>query len=153
MERDPLFKDAAIMFINAQKASLSMLKRRMKMGRNRAAFMIKQLQEAGIIGTANGKDSFEVLAKSINEINHGEPPATFTDSEYDLMFHITRQTEVLKKEYEVRDKFFPCKLEDIDTLIDDVYMAFGELIKNGATPEQIAQGLQERITEDEKNID
>ncbi len=58
---DPLFYDAAKSVINAGKASTSMLQRRFRIGYNRAARLIEELQDRGIVGPADGAKPRVVL--------------------------------------------------------------------------------------------
>lgn len=51
---DPLLADAAKLFIESGQASISLLQRRMRIGYNRAARIIDQLEEKGIIGGYEG---------------------------------------------------------------------------------------------------
>lgn len=58
---DALFYDAAKAVINAGKASTSMLQRRFRIGYNRAARLIEELQDKGIVGPADGAKPRVVL--------------------------------------------------------------------------------------------
>jgi hypothetical protein len=64
-DRDPLFMDAAEVVIGAGKASTSMVQRHLKIGYNRAARIIDQLEAAGFIGPADGARPREVLVSSV----------------------------------------------------------------------------------------
>ncbi|MCB9671759.1 MAG: DNA translocase FtsK [Alphaproteobacteria bacterium] len=64
-ERDPLFAEAAEVVIGAGKASTSMVQRHLKIGYNRAARIIDQLEMAGIVGPADGARPRDVLVSSI----------------------------------------------------------------------------------------
>lgn len=64
-DRDPLFGDAAEVCIGAGKASTSMVQRHLKIGYNRAARIIDQLEAAGVIGPADGARPREVLVSSL----------------------------------------------------------------------------------------
>ncbi|MEG1496213.1 MAG: DNA translocase FtsK [Clostridiales bacterium] len=58
---DILFYDAAKSVINAGQASASMLQRRFRIGYNRAARLIEELQEKGIVGPSDGSKPRVVL--------------------------------------------------------------------------------------------
>jgi S-DNA-T family DNA segregation ATPase FtsK/SpoIIIE len=58
---DALLNEAIEIVINSGKASTSYLQRRMSIGYGRASRMIDQIEEAGIIGPANGAKPREVL--------------------------------------------------------------------------------------------
>lgn len=61
---DPLFVDAAVLIVQTQQGSTSLIQRRMKLGYNRAGRIMDQLTEFGITGKANGSKPREVLVKS-----------------------------------------------------------------------------------------
>jgi S-DNA-T family DNA segregation ATPase FtsK/SpoIIIE len=60
-ERDSLFRDAALIVVNAQQGSASLLQRKLKLGYNRAGRLIDQLQDAGIVGPFEGSKARQVL--------------------------------------------------------------------------------------------
>ena len=61
---DPLFVDAAVLVVQTQQGSTSLIQRRMKLGYNRAGRIMDQLSEFGIVGKANGSKPREVLMKT-----------------------------------------------------------------------------------------
>jgi len=63
--RDEYFMDAARLVVEKEKASTSMLQRVFKIGFNRAARIIEQLEEAGIIGEEEGTKPRKVLVSQI----------------------------------------------------------------------------------------
>ena len=60
-DEDELFEEAKEIIVKANKASTSMLQRRLSIGYGRAAKMLDQLEEAGIIGPSNGAKAREVF--------------------------------------------------------------------------------------------
>ncbi len=60
-ERDPLFRDAAEACIQNQGGSTSLLQRKLKIGYGRAARIIDQLYEAGILGPPDGSKPRDIL--------------------------------------------------------------------------------------------
>ena len=60
-ERDKLFRQAAECCIQNQLGSTSLLQRRLKVGYGRAARIIDQLEEAGILGPPDGSKPRDVL--------------------------------------------------------------------------------------------
>ena len=64
---DPLYNDVVEFVVNINKASASLLQRKFKVGYNRAARLIDQLEERGIIGPQQGSKPREVLVKLENE--------------------------------------------------------------------------------------
>ena len=59
--RDPHFADAARLLIDKEKGSIGMLQRYFKVGFNRAARIMDQLEEAGIVGPEEGTKPRKVL--------------------------------------------------------------------------------------------
>lgn len=62
--RDPYFADAARLLIDKEKGSIGMLQRYFKVGFNRAARIMDQLEEAGIVGPEEGTKPRRVLMSS-----------------------------------------------------------------------------------------
>jgi S-DNA-T family DNA segregation ATPase FtsK/SpoIIIE len=60
-ERDALFREAAEVCITNQLGSTSLLQRKLRIGYGRAARIIDQLEEAGILGPPDGSKPREVL--------------------------------------------------------------------------------------------
>ncbi|KPK77652.1 MAG: hypothetical protein AMS25_16655, partial [Gemmatimonas sp. SM23_52] len=60
-ERDPLFRRAAEVVVQHQQGSTSLLQRRLKIGYGRAARIVDQLEQAGIVGPSEGSKPREVL--------------------------------------------------------------------------------------------
>lgn len=60
-ERDSLFEDAALIIVQNQQGSTSLLQRKLKLGYNRAGRIIDQLEAAGIVGHFEGSKAREVL--------------------------------------------------------------------------------------------
>ncbi|PMR65043.1 cell division protein FtsK [Streptococcus intermedius] len=58
---DPLFEEARALVIETQKASASMLQRRLSVGFNRATRLMEELEAAGVIGPAEGTKPRKVL--------------------------------------------------------------------------------------------
>lgn len=58
---DPLFEEAKSLVIETQKASASMIQRRLSVGFNRATRLMKELEIAGVIGPAEGTKPRKVL--------------------------------------------------------------------------------------------
>ena len=68
-ERDPLFKEAAEIIVNAQQGSASLLQRKMKLGYNRAGRIIDQLEAAGIVGPFEGSKARSVNVKDLIDLD------------------------------------------------------------------------------------
>lgn len=69
---DDMYKDAVRVVVESKKASTSLLQRRLRIGYARAARMIEELEEQGVVGPADGARPREVLISSIDELNSGE---------------------------------------------------------------------------------
>lgn len=63
-EGDPLFEEAKALVIETQKASASMIQRRLSVGFNRATRLMEELEAAGVIGPAEGTKPRKVLQTS-----------------------------------------------------------------------------------------
>lgn len=66
-ERDELFEQAVRVVAQHDRASASLIQRRMQIGFNRAARLLEQLEEAGAIGAADGSKPRDVLIKNADE--------------------------------------------------------------------------------------
>jgi S-DNA-T family DNA segregation ATPase FtsK/SpoIIIE len=64
-DRDPLFREAAEVVVNAQQGSASLLQRKLKLGYNRAGRIVDQLEAAGIVGPFEGSKAREVLFRDV----------------------------------------------------------------------------------------
>lgn len=60
-EGDPLFEEAKALVLETQKASASMIQRRLSVGFNRATRLMEELEESGVIGPAEGTKPRKVL--------------------------------------------------------------------------------------------
>jgi S-DNA-T family DNA segregation ATPase FtsK/SpoIIIE len=65
---DPMFRQAAEVIINAQRGSASLLQRKLKIGYNRAARLMDELENAGIVGPAEGSNPRKVLVSSVSQV-------------------------------------------------------------------------------------
>jgi S-DNA-T family DNA segregation ATPase FtsK/SpoIIIE len=66
-DRDPLFNEAARLFSTYDKASASLIQRRLSVGYARAARMLDQLYAAGMIGPPDGSKPRDVSIQKIQE--------------------------------------------------------------------------------------
>ena len=64
---DEMYDVAVALIAETQQASISMVQRRLRVGYNRAARMIEQMERDGVIGPAEGGKPREVYAKKIEE--------------------------------------------------------------------------------------
>lgn len=63
-ERDKMFEEAARLVVRHQQGSVSLLQRRLKLGFGRAARIMDQLEQAGVVGPPDGSKPREVLIES-----------------------------------------------------------------------------------------
>jgi S-DNA-T family DNA segregation ATPase FtsK/SpoIIIE len=61
-DQDPLFDEAVQIVVESRRASISSVQRRLKIGYNRAARMIEEMERIGVVGPAETNGNREVLA-------------------------------------------------------------------------------------------
>jgi len=61
-ESDPLYDQAVHIVTDTRRASISGVQRRLKIGYNRAARMLEQMETSGVVGTLQSNGAREVLA-------------------------------------------------------------------------------------------
>jgi S-DNA-T family DNA segregation ATPase FtsK/SpoIIIE len=69
---DDMYKDALRVVVDSGKASTSLLQRRLRIGYARAARIIEQMEEQGVIGAADGSRPRDVLINSLDELGGGD---------------------------------------------------------------------------------
>ena len=69
LSKDPLFNEAALLIVQSQMGSTSLIQRRLKLGYNRAGRLMDQLEAAGIVGPSKGSKVREVLYKTEYELD------------------------------------------------------------------------------------
>lgn len=87
-ERDELFEDAALIIVQTQQGSTSLLQRKLKLGYNRAGRIIDQLEAAGIVGAFEGSKAREVkigsemaLEQYLKDIDSNDGPDNYREIE------------------------------------------------------------------------
>jgi S-DNA-T family DNA segregation ATPase FtsK/SpoIIIE len=65
---DPMFEEAARVIVRHQQGSVSLLQRRLKLGYSRAARIVDQLEQAGIVGPSEGSKAREVIVDSEEQL-------------------------------------------------------------------------------------
>jgi S-DNA-T family DNA segregation ATPase FtsK/SpoIIIE len=65
---DDMFMDAVRVVVDSGKASASLLQRRLRVGYARAARLVEEMEEQGIIGPADGARPRDVLVSSLDEV-------------------------------------------------------------------------------------
>lgn len=76
---DDMYRDAVRVVIEGGKASTSLLQRRLRIGYGRAARLIEQMEEQGIVGPADGARPREVLVSSLDDVFGAAPAAGVAD--------------------------------------------------------------------------
>ncbi|MBP7760607.1 DNA translocase FtsK 4TM domain-containing protein [Candidatus Saccharibacteria bacterium] len=71
-DSDDMFRDAVRVVIESRKASTSLLQRKLRIGYGRAARIIEEMEEQGIIGAADGARPREVLISSLADLGGGD---------------------------------------------------------------------------------
>lgn len=66
-EYDEMYDQAVAIITETQQASISMIQRRLRVGYNRAARMIEQMERDGVVGPADGAKPREVYARKIDD--------------------------------------------------------------------------------------
>jgi S-DNA-T family DNA segregation ATPase FtsK/SpoIIIE len=68
--KDPLFDKAVEIIMQHDKASASLLQRRLSIGYARAARILDQLEQAGYVGPAEGSKPREVIKRTVDQISN-----------------------------------------------------------------------------------
>ena len=69
---DDMYNDALRVVIESRKASTSLLQRRLRIGYARAARIIEEMEEQGVIGAADGSRPRDVLISSMEDLSSGD---------------------------------------------------------------------------------
>jgi len=86
-ESDPLFNDAKNIVIEANKASASLLQRRLRVGYARAARLIDMLEDVGVVGPAHGAKPREIYGEAavgpdeLGELDTSQVPNPVAENE------------------------------------------------------------------------
>ena len=65
---DPMFEEAARVVVRHQQGSVSLLQRRLKLGYSRAARIVDQMEQAGIVGPSEGSKAREVIVDNEEQL-------------------------------------------------------------------------------------
>jgi len=110
-DQDPLFEEAKLEILQAKKASASFLQRKLKIGYARAARILDELEEAGIIGAAHGAKPREILMtrEQINDTMNagGELNAFYDNENYNQLPEDEDEDEELEENLETDDNLSP----------------------------------------------
>ena len=64
---DPLYDEAVRIVIETRKSSISYIQRRLKVGYNRAARIVEEMEKSGLVGPLESNGSREILIPSSTE--------------------------------------------------------------------------------------
>ena len=67
-DKDAMFDEAALLVVQHQSGSTSMIQRRLRLGYNRAGRIIDQLEAAGVVGAFEGSKARKVLVRDEIEL-------------------------------------------------------------------------------------
>jgi S-DNA-T family DNA segregation ATPase FtsK/SpoIIIE len=68
VDLDPMFEEAARVIVRHQQGSVSLLQRKLKLGYSRAARIVDQLEDAGIVGPNDGSKARQVLVENDEQL-------------------------------------------------------------------------------------
>jgi S-DNA-T family DNA segregation ATPase FtsK/SpoIIIE len=66
-ESDPLYDDAVALVLKSRRASISLVQRHLRIGYNRAARLIEEMERSGLVSTMQSNGNREVLAPGRND--------------------------------------------------------------------------------------
>jgi len=165
-DEDELFEAAKEIIVKANKASTSMLQRRLSIGYGRAAKILDMLEEAGIIGPSNGAkprevmiswDQYEAMGGAIsalpahNRAAASAPDSYFGDDEGDdgVLAFKGSDEEIIEEETVEDDLPEDEDASDVPTATEDLSAAETEDIKEELT---ISSAEEDEAIEDEDEI-
>ena len=65
-ESDPLYDEAVAFVLDSRKASISSVQRKLRVGYNRAARLIEQMEVSGVVSPMSSNGSRDILVKDYN---------------------------------------------------------------------------------------
>lgn len=166
---DDLFEEAKEIVINMGKASASLLQRRLSVGYARAARIMDELEEAGIIGGANGSKPREILISkeqyesmqstgvsgaSLHDRDEAEAPEEFfPDDEDDSMGEDSPDTPTVFKSSDISDDEDEDWEEDAEDVDEDEEETDDESFDDAQDEEEIEDDEDEELDEEESEND
>ena len=66
-EKDPMYDQAVEVVLKNRKASISLVQRHLKIGYNRAARLVEDMEKAGLVSSMSGSGQREILVPARNE--------------------------------------------------------------------------------------
>ncbi len=116
-DRDDMFEEAKKLVIEEKKASTSYIQRRLKIGYSRAARILDELEEAGVVGPGNGAKPREILMDGSESVKTAVParPAPSPRAEFHA---VTRQIADTDEEEEYEQTFAETPIEEEEELTE-----------------------------------
>ena len=66
-EKDPMYDQAVEVVLKNRKASISLVQRHLKIGYNRAARLVEDMEKAGLVSAMSGSGQRDILVPARNE--------------------------------------------------------------------------------------
>ncbi len=165
-DEDELFSEAREIIIKANKASTSLLQRRLSIGYGRAAKILDMLEQAGVVGPSNGSKPREILISQEEQENYNTPSATplhkkdeasspdsyFSNQDEGDDGSLSFNEEEKEDEDEKEDSEVPKFLKEDDGPDDEVKNS-GEIVKETRKPEDDNKNQEDKKNKDEDEDD
>lgn len=154
-DRDEMFEEAKRLVIQEKKASTSYIQRRLKIGYSRAARILDELEEAGVVGPGNGAKPREILMDG-NETSKIAPSAPRLAPPVNVQaFHsVTRVREDLEDE-EIEELIEDSEEEEYEQVFTETPIPEDgemlELDQEEGAPEEPVEEVKETKEEYDEN--
>lgn len=144
-DNDELFEDAVNIVLTDKRASTSFLQRRLRVGYARAARIMDELEEAGVIGPGRGAKPREILIESWppgSDLKEGMPTAQddYDEAEEDFSDYEDEEEEIELEDEEV-------ELEDDEEIEED------DVDEDDVEEDEEGEWEEDDDEEDERNDD
>ena len=136
-DQDPLFEECKELIIKYEKASASFLQRRLKIGYSRAARILDELEEAGIVGPSQGAKAREILVTATTAgrtMNAGGEHNVFDNPTHDE----SEEDDEEEESASTADSAVSADEEEIEELENAVENIIEETITPDVTEDQYA---------------
>ncbi len=145
-DKDELFNEAKKLVVDEKKASTSYIQRRLKIGYSRAARILDELEEAGVVGPANGAKAREILGGGSENVPMSVPNNPFMNPSVPRPHAVTI---VRDDEDEEDDEILEDEIPDI---IESIEETETEEMEEVAPPEEIREAEpDDLVREDDEN--
>jgi DNA segregation ATPase FtsK/SpoIIIE-like protein len=133
-ELDELFDDAAKLVIEGQNASASYLQRKMDIGYARAARILDELEQMGIVGPADGAKPREVgfkVYKDYVDYKNGSSPGAKTEEHEDFSHYVLPKVKLESLHFEPHVWEIPFGLDQTNQPVTSQLEKIGHLLVIG----------------------